>query len=85
MPNVIKSNQTTKEIVQQVVTKDGEMKLDIHLHLDININANGGIHVDASNSTIEKKKNNIDEEEDVGWAIPDFGDGEIIQFGKEGE
>ena len=79
MPNVVRGSQVTKEIVtKKVVTKNGEVKLDINLHLDININAEG---VKVSASTLKAQQADDDE---INWAIPDFG-GEKLQFGKQVE
>jgi hypothetical protein len=76
MPNLVRGKQKTKEIItKQVVTKNGEVKLDIQLHLDININAEG-VQVGASALKAEQSDSEID------WVIPDFGSDERIQFGK---
>ena len=78
MPNVIRGNQFTKEVItKKVVTKNGEVKLDINLHLDININAEG---VKVSASTLKAQQS--EEDEAIDWVVPDFDGDERIQFGK---
>lgn len=63
----------------QIITREGEVK--IKLEIDININGRD-ITVRAA---AEQKGGGtrLEEVEDNIWAIPDFGGGEKINFGKE--
>jgi|OpeIllAssembly_1097287.scaffolds.fasta_scaffold403144_2 propanediol dehydratase small subunit len=80
MPNLVRGNQTVQKVItKEVVTKEGEVKLDITLHLDITINA-GEVKISAS--TLKEQAKDAD---DIQWTIPDFGSTERIQFGKLGE
>ena len=66
----------------QIVTTNGEAKVEIHLTLDLNISAEG-LNVSARANSNKKKVSVVDEDESVDWAIPDFGSVERIAFGKE--
>ena len=70
----IKHNQV------KVVTKDGECEININLEISINLNADG--LVIGSEAKVKKVEQ---EDEDVKWAIPDFGaiKTEKVDFGKQ--
>lgn len=67
----------------KVVTKDGEIEVSIVLELNVNLNVEGlaGLAVKASDSTPVQVQKVAEPE--MEWAIPDFGTGEKIKFGKE--
>jgi len=77
MPSLIRPNIT------KVVTKEGEIMVNIAIELTLNLNADGlqvGVGgVVAQDATESKKK--IDEDDDVDWAIPDFKGS--LKFGKD--
>lgn len=65
----------------KVITKDGEC----HITLDININIEDiKVALEGFQAGALGQKAKIEEEEkdDFKWEIPDFGSGEIIDFGK---
>ena len=62
----------------QVVTKQGECVVTIALDININISADGSLSVSA-----KAARTNEPEEEKVDWAVPDFGKGQKLKFGKE--
>jgi hypothetical protein len=73
MPNLIKQGEA------KVVTKNGEVFVNIALELNIKL--------DGSNLTINSADNKatnsfIDKEEKINWEIPDFNSNKI-EFGKE--
>jgi hypothetical protein len=76
MPQFTRPSQVT--IVQN---ERGEGKLVITLELNINLNANGmQATIAAVNSA---KAAAVEEDEEVGFEIPDFGSSEQIKFGKK--
>lgn len=73
--------QLVKPSEVQIITKDGE--LQINVKLDININLNQG---DLSNLDISKVKiapEQIETIQKTDWAIPDFGPSPKLKFGKK--
>ena len=56
----------------EVVTKEGECKVQINIQLDINLNERG----------ISAKASPDESDDPVNWAIPDFTTGPKIEFGK---
>ena len=70
MPNLIKQGEA------RVITKNGEVFVNIALELSIKLD---GSSIQISNgSSIENKK----QEEKINWEIPDFESSNKIQFGK---
>lgn len=66
-----------------VITREGEVKLNITIDLNINLNT-GNIDVRQSNA-LEKKVEKEDESEKTLWAIPNFTKQEKVKFGKKKE
>ena len=62
-----------------IITKEGECKLEIVIDLNINLNANGGV-VGSTQSKEDEK-----EEEKTMWAIPTFKSKDKVKFGKKKE
>jgi hypothetical protein len=62
----------------QVVTKDGEMT--VNLKIDLNINLNGTAVNIPINETAKVKS--MDEDDKVEWMVPDFTSSKKINFGK---
>jgi len=75
MPQIIQPVKT------QIVTKEGECTVNIAIELTINLNADGNLQVSASSVAKEVKKVEEAEEKNL-WAIPEFGGGSKVQFGK---
>lgn len=80
MPQIIKSPKV------KVITENGSTDLSITvepivIEITINVNSDGKLNISSS------EKTNIpslikEEEEPIGWAIPDFGSSQQIKFGK---
>lgn len=76
MVNLIKPYQT------KIITKNGECQISITLDLNINLNSDGLVlGVSAADAKVKKKQQ--EEDDTVNWAIPDFGSGDKIKFGKK--
>lgn len=60
----------------EVITQNGECKLNISLEITINLNSD-------DLQLKSKGKEEIQEEKDI-WAIPEFNKSEKIKFGKKG-
>jgi hypothetical protein len=76
-----------KIISPQIITKDGECKIQLTIDLNININQpNAPIEAVFSTQNVEKKeiKKEVKEEDENNWIIPDFGNLKKIDFGQEG-
>ena len=67
--------KTEKEVITKVQSKDGECDVNISLELTINLTSEGLALTVGSHKV-------TDDEEEVNWAVPDFGH-ETIDFGKE--
>lgn len=76
MPQLIKPQNVS------VVTKDGELLVNIVLELNINLNA-GAIDVSATAKEVNATRIEMPKSEKTQWAIPDFGPSEKIEFGKK--
>jgi len=76
MVNLIKPNQT------KIITKEGECQVSITLDLNINLNSDGLV-LGVSSAEAKAKKKQQEEDDEVNWAIPDFGGGSKINFGKD--
>ena len=64
-----------------LVTREGEVKLNIVIDLNINLNT-GNVEVKQSNA-LEKKIE--EEDEKTLWAIPNFTKQDKVKFGKKKE
>jgi len=63
----------------QVITKEGECKLNITIDLNINLNREN-LGFKSDEPVVEKEK-----EEETIWAIPDFKSQDKVKFGKKKE
>jgi hypothetical protein len=65
----------------KVITKDGQITVQLQIDLNINLNQTGSVTV-SSDGQIKSNSKNEQVEEDTAWAIPDFGNTKKIKFGK---
>jgi hypothetical protein len=66
------------EVKTKVITKNGECQVVISLDLNININVEDLKKLGIGTVAAQDKQ----EDENVNWAIPEFGNQEKIKFGK---
>lgn len=70
----------------KVLTRDGEISVNITLELNINLNSDGNLQI-KSKIVEEPKEIEKKEEDYYNWDIPDFSSSEIkkVKFGKKAE
>lgn len=73
MPQLIRPQEV------KIITKDGELQVSIVLELNINLNGGG---LDVTAQAREVRPVDKHKEEEMQWAIPDFGTSPKIDFGK---
>jgi len=82
MPQRIKPKHVT-----YIEGKDGNMRLQIDHQIDLNLTINldsaGGIKVNVSGKYTEEKDEDVQNEDKVDWAIPDFSSDTLFDFGKD--
>lgn len=65
----------------KVITKDGQITVQLQIDLNINLNQTGTVSV-SSDGEIKSSTKTVSAEEETSWAIPDFGNTKKIKFGK---
>ena len=72
-----------KPVKTSIITKEGEAIVKIELDLNVNITTDGLQVTVKDTTTSGSSKVSLEEDDDINWAVPDFGGSEKIKFGKK--
>ncbi|MHA2043243.1 MAG: hypothetical protein ACW99G_00530 [Candidatus Thorarchaeota archaeon] len=72
----------TRPSVTKVVTKEGEIMVNISIDLNLNLNT-GDLQITSGVTPIQAQKDKKNQDEEVEWQIPDFKMGDNIKFGED--
>jgi hypothetical protein len=72
----------TRPNITKVVTKEGEIMVNISIDLNLNLNT-GDLQISSGATPIQAQEAKKKKDEDMDWAIPDFKMGGNLKFGED--